>query len=263
MRKSWVVVVSSCLLIASCSSDSAPPAAEAGPGAGAAAAQSDGTGAESTRNAEAASAAQASEPGTMASARTPVPIESGVVTLGPDNTRIEFVATHVGADPNPRTGGFERFTGKVRLDPATNQLQAVSIEIETASVWTEFPKLTTHLKTPDFLEVREHTTIQFETESITARAGDATQYDLTGKLTLHGVTREISFPATVHVTDDGLTLSATFTIDRTDYGMNLLAQRVVNDVSLTVVIGEKTQPHQSQGRGGGRGRGERRGGRQG
>ena len=35
MRTAWVVVVSSCLLIASCSSESASPAAEAGPGAGA------------------------------------------------------------------------------------------------------------------------------------------------------------------------------------------------------------------------------------
>ena len=263
MRTSWVVVVSSCLLIASCSNDSAT---EAGPEGGAAAAQSEGGGANGNSGAQAESADRASAPDPNPSARTPVPIESGAVTLGPDNTRIEFVATHVGAEPKPRTGGFERFTGTVRLDPATKQLQRVSIEIETASVWTEFPKLTTHLKTFDFLEVREYATIQFETESVTARAGDATQYDLTGKLTLHGVTREISFPATVHVADGGLTLSATFTIDRTDYGMNLLAQRVVNDVSLTVIIGEKTQPRQSQGRGGrggGRGRGEGRGGRQG
>ena len=263
MRTSWVGIVSSCLLIASCSNDSAPPAAEAGPGAGAAVEQSDGAGAERTPYPAGAIAAQTSAPGAGATARTPVPIEAGAVTLGPDNTRIEFVGTHVGSDPNPRTGGFERFTGKVQLDPVTKQLQAVSVEIETASVWTEVGgRLTNHLKSPDFFEVREHPTIQFDTASITASAGSAAQYDLTGKLTLHGVTREISFPATVNVTDDGLTLSATFTIDRTDYGMNRLAQRVVSDVSLTVVIGEKTQPRQIQGRGG-RGGGRGRGGRSG
>lgn len=36
---------------------------------------------------------------------TPVPIESGVVALTPENTKIEFVGTHVG-EPNPRTGVF-------------------------------------------------------------------------------------------------------------------------------------------------------------
>ncbi len=168
MRTSWVVVVSSCLLIASCSSDSAPPVSEAG--AGVAAAQSEGAGAERTPNAS-AGAVQASAPGAGATARTPVPIEAGAVTLGPDNTRIEFVGTHVGSDPNPRTGGFERFTGKVQLDPVTMQLQAVSVEIETASLWTEVGgRLTNHLKSVDFFEVREYTTIKFETASITANA---------------------------------------------------------------------------------------------
>jgi polyisoprenoid-binding protein YceI len=196
-----------------------------------------------------------------------MPIEAGTVALGPANTRIEFVGTHTGDRPNPRTGGFERFTGKLQVDPGTKQLQAVSVEIEAATVWTDAgDKLTTHLKTADFFEVREYPTIKFETASITTSAGDAAQYNLTGNLTLHGVTKEISFPATVNVTDDGLTLSAAFTINRLDYEMGVGQGRVVNEVSLSIVVGEKTQPRQAQSRGGrsgGRNRGEGRRGRQG
>src|SRR5215471_1753759 len=89
---------------------------------------------------------------TLAAELTPVPIQTSAVKLGPENTRIQFVGTHVGPKPDPRTGGFARFTGAVQVDVAAKAVKSVNIEIDTGSLWTEFPMLTSHLKSADFFE---------------------------------------------------------------------------------------------------------------
>lgn len=194
----------------------------------------------------------------------PVPIEAGAATLTPGNTKIVFVGTHVGAKPDPRTGGFEKFTGKAEVDPDTKTLKSVSVDIETPSVWTQIPNLTNHLKTADFFDVREHPQAAFQSTSIKADdAAAAGSVTITGNLTLHGVTKEISFPAGVRINEEGLTLTSKLTIDRTEFGMTFGPDRVEKAVSLTVVIGEKTEVTQGAGfgpGGPGRGTGRRPGG---
>lgn len=79
----------------------------------------------------------------------PVPVES-VVFLAPSNSRISFVGTHVGDDPKPRLGGFANFYGQVKIDPSNSTITSIGIDIQVDSVWTEFAKLTAHLKNADF-----------------------------------------------------------------------------------------------------------------
>ncbi len=176
----------------------------------------------------------------LALAATPVPVSSGSATLSPDNTKIQFVGTHSGAKPDPRTGGFAKFKGKAEIDAATKSLKAVSVEIDAASLFTEIQKLTDHLKSPDFFEVREYPKATFESTKVTA--GEKGKTLITGKLSLHGVTKEISFPATVAVDAKGLTLTSEFSIDRTQFGMTFGEGKVEPKVSMTVVVGEKTVP---------------------
>ena len=188
------------------------------------------------------SASSGQESGTSSAAvdLKAVAIEAGVATLAPENTKIVFVGTHSGAKPDPRTGGFGKFTGKAEVDADAKTLKAVSVEIETGSLWTQIEMLTNHLKNADFFDVKEHPQAAFQSTKI--EAGDATgSVTITGNLTLHGATKEISFPATVSITDAGLTLSSKFTIDRTEFGMTFGEGKVEKKVALTVVIGEKTE----------------------
>lgn len=164
-----------------------------------------------------------------------VPAKGGTATLTPENTKIQFVCAHVGPKPDPRKGGFGKFSGKAVLDGTT--LKSVSVEIDTASLFTEFDMLTTHLKSPDFFEVRRFPTAKFESTKI--ESGPAGS-QITGKLTLHGVTKEISFPAKMEISEAGLKLASELTINRLDFGINYDPKKVEDKVSLTVVIGEKT-----------------------
>lgn len=177
--------------------------------------------------------------GQLALAAEAVPLDKGVANISAANSKITFVGTHSAPKPaDPRTGGFAKFTGKVTVDPATKALTAVTADIDTTSLFTAIPKLTDHLKTADFFEVREYPTAKFEsTKVVPGKDGAAT---VTGKLTLHGKTQEISFPATVTVTADGVTLKSDFTINRSEFGMTYGKGAVEDKVSLSVVVGEKT-----------------------
>ena len=145
---------------------------------------------------------------------------------------IQFVGVHTDPEkPDPRTGTFETFTGIVASKNGI--LESVTVDIDTPSLTTDIEKLTTHLKSADFFNVNEFPTAKFASTSI-EDAGDG-NVNITGDLTLLGETKSIAFPATVS-TSDGLKFDATFTIDRTEFGMDYGQENIKKEVELTVKI---------------------------
>ena len=181
---------------------------------------------------------------------TPVPIADGKATLTPDNTSIGFVGTHVGPAPNPRTGGFAQFTGTAEVDLAGKTLKSASVEIKTDSLWTQISPLTNHLKSPDFFDTQKHPTAQFATKGLAPISDKPGEFRMTGTLTLLGKTKELSFPVKLNIGDGGLTLAGSFTLDRTDFGMDRVQDKVQKLVTVTLAIGKKTEPQTGGGPGG-------------
>jgi len=181
---------------------------------------------------------------------TPVPVVDGKAILTPDNTSIGFVGTHVGSTPNPRTGGFAQFTGTAEVDPAGKTLKSASVEINTDSLWTPIPPLTNHLKSPDFFDTQKTPTARFLTKGIAPIPDKAGVFTITGDLTMLGKTKEVSFPAKVKIGDSGLTLSGSFALDRTVFGMDRVQDKVQKEVTVTLAIGKKTEPQTGGGPGG-------------
>ena len=170
---------------------------------------------------------------------TPVPVEDGKAALSAENTKIQFVGTHTGEKPDPRVGGFAKFSGEAVVDSDAKTLQSVTVDIDTTSLFTPFEKLTTHLQSVDFFDVNEHPTARFESTKIEAEEGGMTV--VTGNLTLHGETKEISFPATVQISDEGVTVHSEFGINRSDFGMDFGPDKVDDKVMMTVIVGQKTE----------------------
>ena len=84
-------------------------------------------------------------------------------------------------------------------------------------------KLEGHLKSPDFFDVAKYPTAKFEITAVEPNT-DTTKKDFThlikGNLTLKDSTKNVAIPARVTVDAKTLTASATFSIDRTLWGMN-------------------------------------------
>lgn len=173
-------------------------------------------------------------------AAAPVAAKDGTAALTPDNTRVQFVCAHRGDKPDPRTGTFAKFTGAAEVDAKAKTLKSLTLDIDANSVTTEFGKLTAHLKSQDFLDTREHPKASFVSKKVTAGAKPG-EFKVTGSLTLHGVTKEISAPVQATFTDNGFTLTSNFAIDRTEFGIKYGSDKVENTVAMTFVIGEKNK----------------------
>lgn len=169
---------------------------------------------------------------------TPVAIAESV-QISPANTSIHFIGTHVGDEPKPRLGGFSKFGGTLEVDPMRKVPTSLMLEVEMGSVWTQFDKLTAHLKNPDFFEVSKYPKAQFKSSEITI--GSDGKCKIAGQFTLHGTTGPLSFPATVRMDDSGMLLMAEFQLDRAQFGMDKMLEGVEKLVSIQLVVGKPTE----------------------
>jgi len=164
-----------------------------------------------------------------------VPIKDAKVALSGDNTQIKFVGSKTGGKHD---GGFKSFTGTIELTDK-GAPKALNLEIETASIYTDTGKLTNHLKTKDFFDVAKFPKATFASTKIEPAEKDAKDatHQVTGKLTLHGETKEISFPISVAIGNNGLSGTSKFEIDRQNFGMTYGKGIVHDKVSITVKVG--------------------------
>ena len=144
--------------------------------------------------------------------------------ISPDS-KIGFVGSKVTGSHN---GGFSRFEGEVRLVGGDPTRSNVHILIDTTSLWVDHPKLTEHLKSPDFFDVAAFPNAQFDSTSIVATDDG---FNITGNFQLHGVEKTITFPATIDVQDGVVVTNAEFAIKRFDFGIEYkgLADDLIRD----------------------------------
>jgi polyisoprenoid-binding protein YceI len=114
-------------------------------------------------------------------------------------------------------GRFGRFSGDVLADPNSPAGARITVTIEAASVDTGIQMRDKHLRSADFFDVERFPTIAFQSVQVEA-AGRRTT--VVGRLSLHGVTREIAVPVDVQITDTALVATGEFIVNRGEYAMN-------------------------------------------
>jgi polyisoprenoid-binding protein YceI len=108
--------------------------------------------------------------------------------IDPTHTEVGFSVRHLGIS-NVR-GRFQKFEGTVETDGA-GAPTAIAVTIDASSIDTNVADRDHHLRSPDFLDVASHPTITFQSRRI-AQRGER-EFEVSGDLTVHGVTRAVSF----------------------------------------------------------------------
>ena len=161
--------------------------------------------------------------------------------INPENSTINFIGSKVTGSHN---GGFKKFVGELHVAGGKLADAGNKIVIETASLYADNPRLTGHLKSKDFFNVVEIPTATFET---TAIMQNVTNFTVAGNLTLHGVTKQISFPATIAVSEATVEVAADFFINRFDFEIkypgkanDLIRKEVVLKLKVKATPGSAT-----------------------
>jgi polyisoprenoid-binding protein YceI len=91
-------------------------------------------------------------------------------------------------------GRFSDFDGTIQFDEANPENSSIDFTIQAASIDTNEPDRDKHLRSEDFFAVEQFNSIAFKSKRIIKRNADT--YDLVGDVTMHGVTKEMTFPVT-------------------------------------------------------------------
>ena len=88
-------------------------------------------------------------------------------------------------------GSFTKWKATAELNPAALESSNVSVEIEVDSIQTGDKDRDAHLKGDDFLDAANHPVITFRSSAISPKGEGS--YELTGDLTIRGVTKPVTF----------------------------------------------------------------------
>lgn len=124
-------------------------------------------------------------------AGTPVLAQSadkGNYKIDPVHSQAHFTVTHLGV--SRFTGRFDSIKGEIVVD-GNGDANKVKAEIDVASVNSNFPDRDKHLRSPDFFNAAQFPKMTFE--SIKVSIPDSGDGAMSGNLTLHGVTKPVTF----------------------------------------------------------------------
>lgn len=131
-------------------------------------------------------------------------------------------------------------TGQITYDPAKPEASAFDVKVDVDTLDTRSQNRDKDLKGPDFFNVKQFPDMTFKSTSV-KKTGDTTM-DVTGDLTIKGVTKSVTVP--MEMTGTGTAMGhqrtgfeAHFTIKRSDFGVSADPPPVIGEeVRLIVAL---------------------------
>jgi polyisoprenoid-binding protein YceI len=148
-----------------------------------------------------------------------VPV-AGTYTLDPNHARVGFVARHLMVSKVRGYFGEATATITIAEDPLQSSVTAT---IQAASITTNQEQRDAHLKSPDFLNVEEHPTLEYRSTGV--KSIDGNEFVLTGELTIKDVTVPVDLEVELEGVgrspygQDVFGFSATTEVDREAFGI--------------------------------------------
>lgn len=167
----------------------------------------------------------------------PVVAQSSAWQLDPLHSSAQFAVRHMGI--STVRGTFTKLNGTARYDAADPKNNSVEVTIDTASVDTRVEMRDNDLRSDHFFDAQKFPTMTFRSTKI--ESAGTNKVKITGDLTIRGIAK----PVTLDVdgpskpVNDGqghlhMGVSATGTVNRTDFGMTGYQGMVGNEVILTI-----------------------------
>ncbi|HUE15641.1 MAG TPA: YceI family protein [Planctomycetaceae bacterium] len=159
-------------------------------------------------------------------------------TVDPVHSSISFMISHVGI--SNIHGRFNAFSGKITIDQTDPTRSSFALSIPIESIDTNNVKRDQHLRAPDYFNAKQFPTMSFQSTNVKAVDGG---YEVTGDLTLHGVTKPVSF--TLKGGDKivefpkkikRIGFVSSFSIRRSDFGVTAELKLLGDEIPITVGI---------------------------
>ena len=155
-----------------------------------------------------------------------------------NHTEVEFEWTHFGFSHT--SADFRDVSGTLKFDEDAVTESSIDVTIRIESLVTGREYFTAHLLSADFFDWVNHKTATFESTSVEKASGD-NAYEVTGDLTIKGVTREVVFDVTIlkvgkHPATKAKTVGfdATTTVSRSAFDLGKYAPAVGDEIRIDI-----------------------------
>ena len=129
---------------------------------------------------------------TPAQAQAPAPAVAPPAKLVPAASQVRFTTQQMGV---PVEGQFKRFDAQIAFDPRQPQSGKVAFSVDLASAEIGDASTTAELKKPDWFDTARFPRATFQSTAI--KATGPNRFDVSGRLTLKGQTRDLVVPVTL------------------------------------------------------------------
>jgi polyisoprenoid-binding protein YceI len=142
-----------------------------------------------------------------------------VYKVDSDHSGVSFTIRHFVSNV---PGRFKDFEGAIKYDPQNPAASTVNFTIQAASIDTDNTDRDNHLKGPDFFDVTKFPTLTFSSTAV--KAVDADTLEVTGELTIKGVTKKVTAPVDLLGSvktprGEKAGFETAFKLDRKEYGI--------------------------------------------
>jgi polyisoprenoid-binding protein YceI len=157
---------------------------------------------------------------------------SAFITItSPDWTIVEGYSVKFISD-HP-TGVFERMRGTIVFDPKDPSTASFNVSVDVASINCGNGMQNRHAKSAKWFDAEKYPAITFVSERVTK---SATGYEATGKLSMHGVTQELTIPFTFATNAGGGAFTGTFSVTRSAFNIGEPGGKVPDMMKLEVSV---------------------------
>ncbi|WDS37004.1 YceI family protein [Pseudoxanthomonas sp.] len=170
-------------------------------------------------------------------AAAPVVAAPATYQLDPTHTDVLFTWNHNGF--SFPTGRAAIGTGTLVFDDANPKASHVEVTLPLAQVETHVPKLNDVLKSEKLFDVAKYPEASFRSTAV--KATGKGKYEITGDLSLHGVTRPVVLDATLNKIGEHpsrkvptVGFNATATIKRSEFGIESFLPNIADEVKLHI-----------------------------
>lgn len=134
--------------------------------------------------------------------------------LAPDQSEITFAGQQMSV---PAEGRFQKFAVDAALDPAAIEKSRVRVVIDMNSIALPAADLTTEVKRKRWFDTASFPETTFEAKQFRT-LGDG-RYEVSGTLTLKGVSRDMTAPLTLETEGQDLVAEGQFELKRLDFNV--------------------------------------------
>ena len=170
--------------------------------------------------------------------------QAGTWQIDPNHSSAQFSVRHLGV--STVRGAFMKVAGSAKHDPADPSKDSLEATIDTNSVDTRVQMRDNDLRSPNFFDVQKYPTITFHSKS--TKVAGAGKLQITGDLTIHGVTKEVVLDVdgpSAAIKDpwgnQRIGASAATKINRQDFGVSGAPGVVGDEITSTIDV-ELIQP---------------------